>query len=362
MESTAKVQAFIEHARSKGMDHPTIQLLLTSAGWKEKDIARAFADSSLTLPVPEPPDGGAREAFFHLLSFASLATAIGALVHLFFTAIERYFPDPAIDPSYISSDDWRVSGIRWSLSYLIVAAPIFLLLQRHILSELRRHPERAWSAIRRWLSYIILFFAACALFGDLITLVFYMLDGELTARFIAKVSVVLLLAGSIFSYYFIGLRLEPNEKHMQIFQRSFGIFAILVIALGLWSGFFFTGSPSNARMRNLDEKREQDLRAIHNAVLDLVHKKPVYGDTTYLPSLDAPLPKNIDDLVAKSEYMLSIADPSTNAPYEYSTSDALHFRLCATFDLPYEDAYLKVWNHAAGHQCFDFDARETRRY
>ena len=68
---------FIDHARSKGMDHATIRMLLLSAGWKEKDIARAMSAHGLELPIPAPPDvGGAREGFMHLVTFAALYTAV----------------------------------------------------------------------------------------------------------------------------------------------------------------------------------------------------------------------------------------------------------------------------------------------
>ena len=43
--------AFLEHARSKGMDHGTIRMLLLSAGWKEKDVAKALAEHSLDMAV-----------------------------------------------------------------------------------------------------------------------------------------------------------------------------------------------------------------------------------------------------------------------------------------------------------------------
>ena len=33
----SKLESFIAHARSKGMDHQTIRMLLLSSGWKEKD-------------------------------------------------------------------------------------------------------------------------------------------------------------------------------------------------------------------------------------------------------------------------------------------------------------------------------------
>ena len=89
--------AFLDHARSKGMDHATIRMLLLSAGWKEKEIARALTEHSLDMPVPTPPDvGGAREAFMHLIAFAALYTAVIALVALVFDFVNLVLPDQAM--------------------------------------------------------------------------------------------------------------------------------------------------------------------------------------------------------------------------------------------------------------------------
>jgi hypothetical protein len=90
----SSLDAFIAHARSKDMDHATIRLLLLAAGWKERDVAQALAAQGLDMPVPVPPDsGGAREAFLHLLAFSSLYTTVISLIVLFFTYINRLFPD-----------------------------------------------------------------------------------------------------------------------------------------------------------------------------------------------------------------------------------------------------------------------------
>lgn len=209
MESS--LERFIAHAREKGMDHATIRMLLLSAGWKEKDIAQALTAESLTMPVPMPPDsGGAREAFLHLLAFASLYTTVISLVVLFFTYIDRLFPDPAFERPYYYDAD--LSTIRWSMAAIIVTFPIFLWVSRLLLREMRQSPERAWSAIRRWLTYLTLFIAAGALAGDFIALIYQLLEGELTIRFLLKVFVVFVLAGLTFTYYLLSLRSSSHES------------------------------------------------------------------------------------------------------------------------------------------------------
>lgn len=202
---------FIEHARKKGMDHATIRLLLLSAGWKEKDIAEGLAAEGLDIAVPVPADrGGAREAFLHLLAFSSLYVTVIGLIVLFFTYINRMFPDAAVE--YYSYDDSMRSTIRWSMAAIIVTYPLFVWMSKILLAEMRKHRERAWSGIRRWLTYLTLFVTALALIGDGVTLLFRLLDGELSVRFLAKVLVVGILTGMTFTYYFLALRSSPDHQ------------------------------------------------------------------------------------------------------------------------------------------------------
>ena len=65
--------------------------------------------------------------------------------------------------------------------------------------------------MRRWLTYLTLFLAAVVLVGDMITLVYNVLGGELTVRFVLKVLVAALIAGSIFGWYLVDLRREERE-------------------------------------------------------------------------------------------------------------------------------------------------------
>lgn len=67
------------------------------------------------------------------------------------------------------------------------------------------------SLIRKWLTYITLYIATGIIVGDLITLVTYVLNGDLTLRFVLKVLVVLVIAGSVFGYYLWDLRTEEKE-------------------------------------------------------------------------------------------------------------------------------------------------------
>lgn len=348
---------FIAHARSKDMDHQTIRMLLLSAGWKEKDVAAALASESLDMPVPAPADaGGARDAFFHLLAFTTLYSTVISLIVLAFQFIGRTFSDPAFrDVYYSASAD--TSTIRWSLAVIFVSYPLFVLISRTLHRESALHPERLVSGVRRWLTYLTLFVTACTLSGDLITLLFYLLQGELTVRFVLKVFAVLVLAGVPFAYYFSAIRLDPKAyASSPIHKRYFWLATLLTLGGVVW-GLFLVGSPMQGRAERFDEQRISDLRIIQNEILI-----QIYGDDRYQAPIPAsktlpkPLPATLDDVAANATYQkVPTTDPETGASYEY-TRKGTSYELCATFSLSLDNSYDIFWNHPAGHHCFTFDA------
>jgi len=101
--------------------------------------------------------------------------------------------------------------MRWSTASLVIAFPVFLLLSRQIAAAIARDPVKRLSPVRRWLTYLTLFLAATALIGDLTTLVYNALGGELTTRFVLKVATVGAIAGTIFGYYLRDVRQDDRR-------------------------------------------------------------------------------------------------------------------------------------------------------
>jgi len=203
---------FIDHARQKGMDHATIFLVLRSAGWKEREIGDAFAVRELAIPVPERPGlGSARDAFFHLIVFTALYASAISLIYLFFTYIEFAFPDPAERASTYAIEA-GLSGIRASLATLLVSYPLFLLVWWFLLSEVRASPEKAQGGVRRWLSFLTLFVGAVTIMADVITVVYYLVEGDVTVRFLLKVVALFVITGALFAYLAITLRFEGESR------------------------------------------------------------------------------------------------------------------------------------------------------
>lgn len=347
---------FIDHARSKGMDHATIRMLLLSAGWKEKDIARAMTEHGLEMPIPAPPDvGGAREAFLHLVAFAALYTAVIAGVNLVFSLINLTWPDVAVTQYATGRVEFERSAIRWAIAALVVSCPVLIWLSSLLLREMRAAPDRVRSPIRRWLTYLTLFVAAVAIGVDLMTLIWSLLGGEMSLRFLLKVVTVLVVAGSVFFYYFVSLRMSPEELGRTPIHKGYGWAAALVSVALVAGGISMTGSPGVERVRQLDARRVDDVRLIQREVMRLSFG-PGWTDPTVPLKQVASLPASLDDIVRQAVNVRPrIADPETGLLYEYSVTGETTFQICATFGQLRDEVRNVAWNHGAGRHCWSFD-------
>jgi hypothetical protein len=350
---------FIDHARTRGMDHATIRMLLLAEGWKEKDIARAMAEHGLDIIVPAPPDvGGAREAFLHLVMFAALYTAVIAAVSLTFSLIDAMLPDAAAP---LMTAEFRRAQIRWAIAALIVSFPSLVLLGRQLLGEIRRTPDRARSPIRRWLTYLTLFIAALAVGIDVMTLVYRLLSGDVTLRFAFKVAAVLVLAGGPFLYYFASLRQSPEALGRSPLHRRFAWTSIALAVVMVIGGLVAAGMPSAVRAEQIDARRLEDLRAIHDGVMRLS-----FGDGWRDPAVPLiqvrALPESLDVVAREAAGVRPrIQDPLNGTRYTYDVTGKTTFRLCAGFASARDERTSPEWNHPAGYYCYELDGMTPRR-
>jgi hypothetical protein len=303
-------------------------------GWPERAVYAALGrhyGEATGLAVPEPRSNlaSAREAFYHLLAFGTLATWIFAIGYIWFELIDSWFPDLAQRRYY----SWGLRQVSWQIAAILVAFPVFVLATRTILRDLAAAPEKAASPVRQWLTNIALLLTALVFVGDLISFLAVFLQGELTSRFVLKSLVVLALSGGVFAYYTPTLSLH----------RPFAITAGVLIALTVAFGFWKTGSPAAQRQISEDQRRVEDLYRIANAI-------HAHWNT------NKELPKSLDALNAGSpNAALRLNDPFTNQPYQYNALDESKYRLCASFHLATAqppDAVEITWTHPAGSYCF----------
>lgn len=205
-----KLASFVDHARQKGLDPAAIFMLLRSSGWKERQIAEAIAVRELAMPIPERVGvGSARDALLHLLAFTALYASAISLILLFFAYIEFWFPDPAMrTATYVL--EAALSRLRAQLATLLVAYPLFLLTWSYLLRDVHLAPEKAKSGVRRWLSFLSLFVGAVTIMTDVICVVYYLVEGDLTVRFLLKVLTLFVITGAIFLYLALVLRSESE--------------------------------------------------------------------------------------------------------------------------------------------------------
>lgn len=201
--ATDELARFVREALARRIPRPEIEAALAAAGWPRAEVERAldaYAEVDFPLPVPRPqPYLSARETFLYLLLFTALYLAAFHLGALVFGLIDHLVPDPARPPA-------SESALRWNVAFLLVAFPLYLALTVRQERELAREPVRRASKVRKWLTYLTLFVAAGFLVGDVVALVYHFLEGELTLRFVLKVLVVAVLAGTAFGYYLSDVR------------------------------------------------------------------------------------------------------------------------------------------------------------
>ena len=146
-----------------------------------------------------------KDVFLHLLAIATLYTSAITFLMLVFEYINMLIPDTIANGGYYSLQSSHDS-IRRSLATLIVVFPVYVLTSWFLGKNYATDPSKRNLRIRKWLIYFTLFVTALIIIGDLVVLIYNLLGGEITLRFILKVVSVFFVAGSIFGYYFWDIR------------------------------------------------------------------------------------------------------------------------------------------------------------
>ena len=207
MAASAELIGFVKEGLQRGVPRRQLDDALRQAGWDRAQVNRAidqFADIDFAIPVPRPtPSLDARDAFMYVLMNSTLYFSAHNLGALLFELINLAFPDAAADSYAAVASEMT---LRWSLSALIVALPVFGFVAWQLAREVRSDLTKRASKVRRQLTYLTLFIAAVVLIGDVTTLVYNVLGGDLTERFVFKVLTVTVIAGTGFWYYLRQLR------------------------------------------------------------------------------------------------------------------------------------------------------------
>lgn len=210
MKPSEHLGQFVYDALNAGRSRHDITSALSKAGWSTPEINDAlghWAEGDFTPPVPRPrPFVSAREAFLYGLMFVALAMVAWHLTALLFHLIDRWVPDVTDTNTYYDRRD-----MRFSIASLIVFFPLFAVLNTRANRSIRANAGRRRSGVRKWFGYITLFLAAIVLLGDLIWVIYALLNGDLTLRFFAKAAVVAGVAGLIFGYFRADMQEDADE-------------------------------------------------------------------------------------------------------------------------------------------------------
>lgn len=368
------LDAFVRDALAAGKSRDEVCKALISADWGQDqidDALSAYAEVDFPVPVPRPRRyGSAREAFLYIVYFALLGVIAGYVGALAFAFIDVMFADD------LASRNWRnsISNLRWGIAALVVGYPIFLYLGARLAARRRADPERRSSRVRVWLTYITLIFAALILIGDLVSVVYHFLSGEIGARFLSKAGVVAAISGAILWNY--GRDAERSDARVDWLGRALALIATLVtVALVVWA-FTVVRTPQTARAELADNERLSDLGSLTRQI-DC--HRTYFGELPRdLESLNEKLTGRVSSEPAAPGCGAEVpVDPLTQAPYVYAPLEGDAYRLCTTFQYGWpparrsegdrrrrlhdqygvrqHDRYIDL-PETAGEHCFDFKA------
>lgn len=157
-----------------------------------------------TTVSPVVPKSTPKDVFYYLLSIVTLYMSSISFGVLMFQLIDKWFPDAL---------DYAVSlnnSLRWSAAILIVSFPVYMVLMWLINKDILVLPAKREIRVRKWLGYLTLFISAVVSIVDVATLVYNLLGGEITIRFVLKIIVVLAVAATIFFVYLHELRAKKE--------------------------------------------------------------------------------------------------------------------------------------------------------
>ncbi len=204
------INDFVREALGKNIPRTKISKAMEAAGWPADEVRTSlasFAEVDFPIPVPRrKPYLSAKEAFTYLLLFTCLYISTWSFGSLVFDFINRWLPDPLV------GDYGNLSSIRMATASLVITFPLYLWLSFSNQRAAQDDPAQQSSKVRKWLTYITLFVAAGTIIGDLIALLFNLLEGDLTLRFVLKVLTIMAIAVSIFGYYLWDLRKEEQAS------------------------------------------------------------------------------------------------------------------------------------------------------
>lgn len=204
------LEKYIQSSRAQGATDDAIKNALVASGWPAADVLEFMApQQAISLPIPPLPHFGMWVTFKYILLFICLYVSAFGLAIILNEAINTLLPD-ALDRSYSF-----LSGpsIQSSVAGIIVTFPIFAILFVMLRKEIIARPAVRNLRARKKLFYITLVITFIIMISHLISVVYGFLGGTTTLRSLGHFLVTLSVAGSIFIYLLMEIKVDrnPNE-------------------------------------------------------------------------------------------------------------------------------------------------------
>lgn len=293
----------------------------------------------------------AKHFVLQLGSLASLYLSLSFLLVLLFGLINIAMPDAA--DSYWEIDRAR-EGIKIGIAMTIVFFPAYLWLTRVVNKNRRLSSDHSYLGLTKWLIYLSLLVGGAVLLGDLVAVIMFYLEGDITTRFVLKAVSVLVVVGAAFQYYLMDVKgyWLANEAKSKTAGLIAGIVALSVVI----AGFINVESPAEVRERKIDDEQVNDLQEIQWQIVD------------YL-AINESLPESLG-VLADEQGVKVPNSPEGRPAYKYEVTEK-GFTLCATFVTDsLEDEYYfgraypvdtdkpaivnpDNWQHGTGEHCFE---------
>ena len=267
-----ELKNYIDSLVQRNVPREQIKAKLLEAGWDEKDITKAMEE--LPMPavssgndMPEPPRPSSHsmvDIFVNFFSFVLLIVIAISIGTLLFSIIDQYIQDPALEAGYYYNDN--TSSIHYATAALIVAFPLYLWAMWLWLKKFSG-ADKAESKVSKWTTYFILLVSALVIIGDLISVIFNFLEGELTNRFIFKALSVLVIAGVIFKFYYLERKMIQYKKPVPSWKlKTVMCIAVVLVAGSVVAGFIVGTTPGQARLQKIDNTRISNVYNLSSSI------------------------------------------------------------------------------------------------
>ncbi|MBK4215366.1 hypothetical protein JJJ17_05445 [Paracoccus caeni] len=188
MGAADQLSDFVRKAMEGGHGEERIRSALTQTGWSPAEIDTALAGWQPVDDLPAVPRPrayvSAREAMLYTLLMVALAVVCWHVLSLGFHVVDTAIPDLS-ERGYV--DNW---SMRFSIAAIIAFLPIFVLLDHRMAARLQGRELRRRSQVRRIFASITVLIAALVVLGDVVAIIYALLSGDLTLRFIVKAVLV----------------------------------------------------------------------------------------------------------------------------------------------------------------------------